>query len=156
MFHNNASEEIYDLADLTPQCGRKGDALKLYFSWLYYGKEGLSDRIGTAFKRAEELYTLLEISDNIQMVSTRPLPCLQVCFYYAPPGRQMEAAQLTRTTQEVVKRLVARGFMIDYAPGEKGKFFRVVVAPETTSATLQRLARNIEELGEEVTRENHG
>ena len=44
---NNASDdidagaEVYDLADLTPQCGRKGDALKLFLAWHYYGRAGL-------------------------------------------------------------------------------------------------------------------
>lgn len=153
MFHNDDPDEIYDLADLTPQCGRKGDALKLYLSWLYYGKEGLSNRIATAYARADELYSLLESSDNITMVSTRPLPCLQVCFYYTPGGRSLSNEQSTKVTQEVVKRLVGRGFMVDYAPGEEGKFFRVVVASGTTSETIQRLVTAIEELGEVVVRE---
>lgn len=151
MFHNDGSEEIYDLADLTPQCGRKGDAFKLHLSWLYYGTEGLSKRIGAAFERAEELYTLLEASENIIMVSTRPLPCLQVCFYYAPSKQVLDSEKATKVTQEVVKKLVGKGFMIDYAPGEKGKFFRVVVAPETTSVTVQRLVNAIEELGKDVS-----
>lgn len=56
----------------------------------------------------------------------------------------------TQITQDVVHKLVSRGFMIDYAPGEKGKFFRVVVHPGTTRETVRRLAQSIEELGREV------
>ena len=150
LFHNNDSDDIYDLADLTPQCGRRGDALKMYLSWQYYGKAGLSDRIKTAYARADELYSILDSSKDIIMVSRQPLPCLQVCFYFAPDQQVLENEKSTRITQDVVHALVSKGFMIDYAPGEKGKFFRVVIHPGTTSETLRRLATSIEELGRNV------
>lgn len=88
LFHNDATEDdnfdINDLADLTPQCGRKGDALKLFLTWAYYGTLGLSEKIGQAFERAEQLYSILESDKDIVLVSSRPLPCLQVsttCLY---------------------------------------------------------------------------
>lgn len=34
------STDVHDLADLTPQCGRRGDILKLALSWTYYGATG--------------------------------------------------------------------------------------------------------------------
>jgi len=123
----------------------------MYLTWLYYGSEGLSNRIGHAFARAEQFYSLLEQSEDIVMVSTRPLPCLQVCFYYALEGVVPDVEKSTNVTQEIVRRLVGRGFMVDYAPGEKGKFLRVVVHPETTGETVQRLFNSIIELGAEVT-----
>jgi glutamate decarboxylase len=122
----------------------------MYLSWQYYGKAGLSGRIKTAYTRADELYSILESSKDIIMVSRRPLPCLQVCFYYAPEQQVLESEKSTRITQDVVHALVSRGFMIDYAPGEKGKFFRVVVHPGTTNETVRRLAASIEELGRQV------
>jgi glutamate decarboxylase len=39
------------------------------------------------------------------------------------------------------------GFMVDYAPGEKGSFFRVVVNRETTRGTIDGLIKAIEEVG---------
>jgi len=92
LFHHDGTEselnpsEMYDLGDLTPQCGRRGDALKLHLAWLYYGTSGLSSRISTAYTRADQLFNILENQPDFIMVSRRPLPCLQVCFYYAPEG----------------------------------------------------------------------
>ena len=149
LFHNDGSDEIYDLADLTPQCGRKGDALKLHLAWLYYGTSGLSQRIKVAFDRAEELAALLESSENITMVSKRPLPCLQVCFYYTPRRRPLTPDVSTRTTQQIVRGLLQKGFMVDYASGERGKFFRVVANAGISSETVKRLVASIEELGAE-------
>lgn len=151
LFHDDGSDDIYDLADLTPQCGRRGDALKLHLSWLYYGSEGYSSKIGTAFRRADKLYGALEATGNFTMVSTRPLPCLQVCFYYSPNGQiKGDAEEVSRTTAETVRLLVGKGFMIDYAPGEKGKFFRVVLSINTEEDTVDRLVQCLEEAGREV------
>ena len=84
LFHNDSTDddnfEVNDLADLTPQCGRKGDAFKLFLSWAYYGLSGLSAQIGNAFERADQLMTILESDSDFTLVSRRPLPCLQVCL----------------------------------------------------------------------------
>lgn len=87
-----------------------------------------------------------------RVVSPQELPCWQVCFYYVPPGTALEARskeQNTELTANIVQGLVRRGFMVDYAPGEWGKHFRVVVHPHKTEETLERLVDDIVELGEE-------
>ena len=52
LFHSYISEtdEVYDLADLTLQCGRRADALKLYLAWVYYGSQGFAAQIDCAFE----------------------------------------------------------------------------------------------------------
>ena len=150
LFHSDGSDDIYDLADLTPQCGRRGDALKMHLSWLYYGSQGFASRIAKAFSLADQLYTLLSSSADFIMVSTRPLPCLQVCFYHASGGVLGDKETTSKRTAEMVVRLINRGFMVDYAPGVKGKFFRVVVSINTTEETIKRLAQSIKEVGTEV------
>ena len=78
LFHNSDSDEIFDLADLTPQCGRRGDALKFFLSWKYYGENGLSDKVGRAFDLALKMQKMLSASKDIVLLSTVPPPCLQV------------------------------------------------------------------------------
>ncbi|ORY22432.1 pyridoxal phosphate-dependent transferase [Naematelia encephala] len=150
LFHNDPSEEIYDLADLTPQCGRRGDALKLFLSWSYYGSSGFSTRISSAFARAEELYTLLESDQDFELVSKRPLPCLQVCFYYKP---STNVDVNGKRTAEITARLVRKGWMLDYAPGPKGEFFRVVVNAGLSDGTCRALVNALKEVGEQVVRD---
>lgn len=43
--------------------------------------------------------------------------------------------------------------MVDFAPGEKGRFFRVVVNSGTEEGTVERLVQAIEEVGKEVVGE---
>ncbi|KAI4729869.1 PLP-dependent transferase [Aureobasidium sp. EXF-10728] len=140
--------EIWDLADLTPQCGRRGDALKLALSWIYHGSSGFESSIDAAFAAASTLADLVSSNPAFSLVSENPPPCWQVCFYY---NKQAGAADKnSRITEGITKKLIPRGFMVDYAPGEEGKFFRVVVNPATRMGTLEGLVKAIEEIGGEM------
>ncbi|KAL8952014.1 MAG: hypothetical protein Q9222_002033, partial [Ikaeria aurantiellina] len=69
--------EIYDLADLTLQCGRRGDALKLYLSWVYHGTQGYRAQIEHAFDTAAYGAELVSKERDLVLVSENPPPCLQ-------------------------------------------------------------------------------
>ncbi|KAF2707385.1 glutamate decarboxylase 1 [Pleomassaria siparia CBS 279.74] len=139
--------EIYDLADLTPQCGRRGDALKLFLSLNYYGLTHFSSLIENGFDNAEYLLSLIHSSPNLIPVSESPLPSWQVCFYFARGGKlEDDAKSVSKTTEKIARGLIGRGFMVDFAPGVKGKFFRVVVNGGTKRETLDGLVKGIEDV----------
>ncbi|TID13946.1 PLP-dependent transferase [Venturia nashicola] len=148
LFHGNVGGgEIYDLADLTPQCGRKGDALKLFLGWTYYGTSGYARQLENAFETAEYFYSLLDADPRFVVVSEQPLPCLQVCFYWAGKrGLSGDKVANGRITERIVNGLVGKGYMVDYAPGEMGKFFRVVVNRDTRRETVEGLVKAIEDV----------
>ncbi|KAI5198645.1 PLP-dependent transferase [Aureobasidium subglaciale] len=139
--------EIFDLADLTPQCGRRGDALKLALSWIYYGSSGFEKSIDDAFSAASTLAALVDKTEHFTLVSENPPPCWQVCFYY---NKHEDAAKNSKITERIAQKLIPRGFMVDYSPGEDGKFFRVVVNSQTRRGTLEGLVKAIEEVGKEI------
>ncbi|KAL4970110.1 uncharacterized protein BDV14DRAFT_187016 [Aspergillus stella-maris] len=162
------SPEIWDLADLTLQCGRRADSLKLFLSWTYYGTSGYERQIDTACDTAAYLATLIQDNPDFILVSQNPPPCLQVCFYYAPGGKLLHPRETgavvssetarakanSKVTEQITHAIVSRGFMVDYAPpsGDEdavgdGKFFRCVVNVQTTRATVEGLVRAIEEVG---------
>jgi len=108
--------------------------------------------IENAFDTAQYLYDLLEANGNFILISKQPLPCLQVCFYWSRKGvLQTDGERTSQVTEKIAKMLISRGFMIDYAPGERGKFFRVVVGRETRRYTIESLVQTINELGEYIT-----
>lgn len=155
LFHNTAAAnpEVNDLAKLTPQCGRRGDALKMFLGWSFYGKEGYARLIEHAYDTAQHLYGMLQEHPNFVLVSKQPLPCMQVCFYWGPNGKLAEEEEMnTNVTATIAEALRPRGFMVDYAPGDHGMFFRVVVGRETRRETVEGLVKAIDELGEEVVR----
>jgi glutamate decarboxylase len=149
LFHNSPGasvDDVYDLADLTPQCGRRADSLKMFLALQYYGAQHFSDWVGRGYENGDYLLRKLKESGNFKTISPEPLPCLQVCFYYAKGGELGDDAESnSKATADIANRLISRGFMIDFAPGEKGKFFRVVVNGGLLKGTLDGLVKALEE-----------
>jgi len=145
-----SDHEVWDLADSTLQCGRKGDALKLALSWINYGTLGYERRIDEAFSVAAHMADLISKHPDLLLVSQNPPPCLQVCFYYAP-GKQLAKDEInSKQTAKIVDLLIKQDFLIDYAPGGHGLFFRVVVNSETRRSTVETLVMKIVELGSQL------
>lgn len=158
LFHSSSSSsspsnpsEIYDLADLTLQCGRRGDSLKLALGWVFYGREGYERQIEHAFSTAAYMARLVAEHPDLILVSENPPPCLQVCFYCAP-GRILSESneENSEFTADIAKSLVPRGFMVDYAPGDKGAFLRVVVNRGTRNETVHGLLQAVVMLGKGI------
>lgn len=93
LFHDNDDGEEkqwgspQDLAELTLQCGRRGDSLKLFLSWQYYGSDGFGLQVDHAYSVACYLANLVESNPHTTLVSAKRPPCLQVCFYFTPHGK---------------------------------------------------------------------
>ena len=153
LFHGSKSDipapaDIYDLADLTLQCGRRGDSLKLALGWIYHGKEGYSKLIENAFNMSAYLAYLVDEHPDLYLASENPPPCLQVCFYYAPGGKPShKLEENSQVTERTAERLIQRGYMVDFADGDHGAFFRVVVGRETRQSTLEGLVKAVVEEG---------
>ncbi|KAF2758219.1 PLP-dependent transferase [Pseudovirgaria hyperparasitica] len=166
----NPATTLYDLADLTPQCGRRADSLKLYLALQYHGLDYYSAMLDRAFATAAALHARLAAHPDFVMVpySTSPTttttttpqklpaepptspPCLQVTFHHAPGGLSADADANSAYTEALIAGLVPRGWMVDYAPGEKGKFVRVVVNAGTRAGTVDGFVRAVEEVGREL------
>ncbi|CCU74163.1 glutamate decarboxylase [Blumeria hordei DH14] len=152
LFHTESTRsEVWDLAELTIQCGRRADSLKLALSWIYYGTEGFEQQIEYAFSVAAYMAAQIESNPHFHLVSENPPPCLQVCFYYTGSAGPSTSKNLNeQMTSCLAERLVPRGFMVDYAPGKWGSFLRVVVNRETRIATVDSLLKMIEEIGSTI------
>lgn len=168
--------EVWDLADLTLQCGRRGDSLKFYLSWIYYGSQGYEEQINNACDTAAHLATIIDKSHDLILLSANPPPCLQVCFYYAPAkqlawpwsaakeiAEEERARRNSGLTADITRSLVKRGFMVDFAPPIEsvdddlsrehmgnGKFFRCVVNVRTKRDTVEALVRAVGEEGAKI------
>lgn len=154
LFHGPEDDEVWDLADLTLQCGRRADALKMALAWIYYGAAGFERSIEHAFDMAERLATLVDESPDFELISERPTSCLQVCFYYSPTGGSTASAEEnTRRTRAMAYKMIHRGFMFDYAPGPRGDLFRIVVNCQTLPTTVDGLMKGLVEAGQEVMTE---
>jgi glutamate/tyrosine decarboxylase-like PLP-dependent enzyme len=149
LFHGDAEESI-DLGDMTLQCGRRVDALKLWFSWQALGDEGFVRRIDDLFDLARGFRELLEGRPGYTLV--REPQGTNVCFRYLPPGdRNTEGEQRDqcahRATLRIRERLAQDGrFLVNYATLDGLATFRMVLNnSRTTMEDLAALLDAIEE-----------
>jgi glutamate decarboxylase len=118
----------------------------------YYGLTYWSKFLSRAFEVASYFYSLLVSHPDIVTVPEGIEPqCLQLCFYYAPGGKMSEdTEENSARTAEMAKKLIVKGWMVDYAPGDRGKFFRVVVNGGTRKSTVDGFMKALEAIAGEM------
>lgn len=149
LFHGD--NEGFDLGDSTMGCGRRPDAVKMFLGWNWYGRIGYENRVNHAYEMAALLASKIAKNADFTLVSDNPPPCLQVCFYYHPEtsASRDDSSLNTETTRRIANALDHQGrFLVDYAPGPHGEFFRAVLnSPNQNEATLDELISSVESLG---------
>ena len=155
LFHDGP-EAAPDLGDLTLQCGRRVDALKLWMSWQALGDEGYEARIDRLFELAHWFRERIGERPGFRLIREPEGP--NVCFRYVPPAlagsveNDVDAGALTVRVRE---RLMQRGrFMVNYATLDGAPAFRLVLANHGAGRDdLEALIEEIEAIGAEIARE---
>ncbi len=80
IFHD--IDMIEDLGKRSIQCGRKVDAVKLWFAWKYFGLEGYRKRIDNLIEMAK--YAENKVKKNPRLELIVPRQSFSVCFRYIP------------------------------------------------------------------------
>lgn len=123
-----ASARVAQIAPYTFDVAMMEFAMSFIAAWVYYGANGFERDISFAFSNASYHTDLIDKSPDFRLISSNPPSCLQVCFYSTPEGILSDSsAENSKCTKEIVKRMVNRGFMFDFAPGREGHLFRVVI-----------------------------
>ena len=92
MSHTNRGDYLFDdpnkelsLGRISPQCGRRADALKLWFSWLEQGKKGLGERVNSCIDASKHLAHLVEEHPQLILVS---FSFSNVCIRFTPHSNE--------------------------------------------------------------------
>ncbi len=80
IFHD--IDEVEDLGKKSIQCGRRVDAVKLWFAWKYFGLEGYRDRIDNLIEMAR--YAEEKVTSHPQLELLVPRQSFSICFRYLP------------------------------------------------------------------------
>lgn len=80
IFHD--IDQIEDLGKKSIQCGRRVDAVKLWFAWKYFGLEGYQKRIDNLIAVAAYAEEIVKNHPKLELLSARQ--SFAVCFRYAP------------------------------------------------------------------------
>ncbi|MFK5957384.1 MAG: pyridoxal-dependent decarboxylase [Lutibacter sp.] len=80
IFHD--IDQIEDLGKKSIQCGRRVDAVKLWFAWKYFGLEGYQKRIDNLISVATYAEGIVENNTALELLADRQ--SFAVCFRYIP------------------------------------------------------------------------
>lgn len=80
IFHD--IDAIEDLGKKSIQCGRKVDAVKLWFAWKYFGLDGYQKRIDNLIDMATYAESIVNKHPHLELLSKRQ--SFAVCFRYIP------------------------------------------------------------------------
>ncbi|MCU4173671.1 pyridoxal phosphate-dependent decarboxylase family protein [Carboxylicivirga sp. N1Y90] len=75
-------DQIEDLGKKSIQCGRKVDAVKLWFAWKYFGLKGYKQRIDNLINMATYAESIVANHPQLELMSERQ--SFSVCFRYLP------------------------------------------------------------------------
>lgn len=118
---------------------------------IYYGSRGFEERVDHGFAIAKSFAQHVNASEHLVLASPDPVPCLQVCLYFAKNKQLAPTVEAnTAMTRAIAKRLKQENFLIDFAAGEHGMLLRVVINLYTTESTVVRLTETVQRLGLEI------
>ena len=88
MAHTEKGDYLFDdpvssqsLGRISPQCGRRADALKLWLTWLDIGSDGFGKIVDSCMDVAEHLAKLVEKRDEVELISHQ---FTNVCIRFTP------------------------------------------------------------------------
>ena len=146
LFHDQPNA-CYDMGEMSLQCGRRMDALKLWLTWQHYGDDGFAARIDQLFDLAQRFAAMVRERPGFRLV--RDVSSCNVLFHCVPwslRDAQPSPEQLDLATRTIRERVMAAGrVMINYAPVEGVAAFRMVlVNPRATDDDLRLYLDEIE------------
>ena len=88
MAHTKKGDYLFDdpvssqsLGRISPQCGRRADALKLWLTWLDIGSKGFGQRVDYCMEIADHMAKLVQKTREVELISHR---FTNVCIRFTP------------------------------------------------------------------------
>ena len=127
LFHRQEEKEVYDLGEISLQCGRRVDVLKIWFAWQYYGREGYAKRIDKLFALAQYMGKQIEEHQEFELIA--PITSLNVCFRYIPRDKSKASQEeINKINLKIRENLLQKGkWMVNYSLINQKLFFRFIV-----------------------------
>ena len=154
-----------DIGDMTIQCGRRNDCLKLWMAWHALGDSGFEERVDRSAALCQ--YWAQKVEGDPRFKMAVPLVLLNVCFWYIPTDMRNfdpskctpeEHAKLHKIAPLIKARMQKEGLaMIGFQPfkGMPNAFRAVlpgaaILSTQDVDSILETIAR----LGEEIESQN--
>lgn len=160
IFQTDKNDAEKDLGDLTLQCGRRADSLKLWLTWKMRGESWFAERIDFALELAELLERKVDAHPAFRRAHPRTFA--NVGFWWLPeemrnrdqPWTADEASRLSALAPAIKNAMQREGSaMLGYQPLDgRPNFFRLLVmSPDVGEADLDETLAIIDRLGTQLT-----
>ena len=146
IFHD--IDEAEDLGKKSIQCGRRVDAVKLWFAWKYYGKKGYRERIDNSVEMAKYAEETVKNHPDLQLLI--PRQSFTVCFRYIPAeGTDLNAFNLAlrENLRKSGKSIVNYGYI-----GKRLAIRLVIANSETRKSDIDHFFSNLCETATEINK----
>jgi glutamate/tyrosine decarboxylase-like PLP-dependent enzyme len=146
LFHDETESD--DLGRLSLQCGRRNDALKLFFAWRERGDSGWAKMVDGYMELAGHLESLVVEDPQLELMSSRQWT--NVCFRF----KAEEEEDASELNTEIRERLMQKGnYMISRSNIGEDVILRPVIAnPGVTKESLEGLVAEVIAHGEDARR----
>jgi glutamate/tyrosine decarboxylase-like PLP-dependent enzyme len=94
-------DDIEDLGKKSIQCGRRVDAVKLWFAWKYYGKNGYAKRVENVMDIAAYAEKVVLKAPRLELVT--PRQSVSICFRYIP-NKEVDLNDFNLKVRESLRR----------------------------------------------------
>jgi len=137
---------IEDLGKKSIQCGRKVDAVKLWFAWKYFGLKGYENRIENLIDMAIYAEEIVNNASRLELMSVRN--SFAVCFRYVPESKT-DVNQFNLAIRETMRK---EGLsIVNYSYMEKQLVIRLIVANgELETKDIDLFFENINKIGKRL------
>ena len=139
--------EDVDLGRTSLQCGRRNDALKLFFAWREKGDAGWARQVEEYLDLADFLEQLVVENENLELMSTRQWS--NVCLRFIAPDIDYNSVNI-----ELRDRMMRNGnYMISRSKIKENIILRPVVSnPKVSKESLILLVDEIVSTGNDIIR----
>ncbi len=146
LFHNDENES-YNLGQMSLQCGRKVDALKLWMSWKHYGKNGYAKQIEKLLELANDAAEYIRHCEDLELIAEPKF--LNICFRYIPKDKQLDDTALDQLNLDIRNQLFHSGIsFVNYAHYQGKIIIRLIIAnAELQKADLEKFFQNLVDAG---------
>ncbi len=159
LYHSDSEEQDLDTGEMSIQCGRRVDALKVWLAWKARGDAGMAAIVDRKFELASTMRRLVNERDRFELLADPDDVgggCNTCFVYHAPSLDDLPADQrrkaLDASTHVLRERVRLRGRVLtNYAPVYGVRAFRHVSANDrATEAELALILDEIEAVGESL------
>ena len=146
LFHDDEND-LYNLGQMSLQCGRKVDALKMWLCWKYYGKKGYEKQVDSLLELANYATEYIRNCDNLELIAEPKF--LNICFRYISQKNQLDTTTLDRLNLEIRQKLIHSGTaFVNYAHYQGKIIIRLILAnSELQKNDLEKFFHNLVNAG---------